>query len=971
MYIPLCWPHDPCFPEVDLSMLALFLGLLLTITAPASADDWEECIDHLPVEDRDELLVGDLPEAQRVWTQETGISADSLRASISALRRARSCARSLPPSDVENPALVVRTFYWETFLRAALRQFPQAFAAFDEAVSYLENDLSGSAGADLRTEWLSILHQDRAYLHFLLGDLSASIGHYLQAYQTTPATKPGQRVQFLTDVGILHLRVRDYATARHYFDRADRLLRDSDLSPDERKELRARTYQMQADLLLGQLSASNSPSDELERARSLLQAARADAEPGTEQYARISTLLSESHGYLGNLDSAYRLNEEARRYAQSHDDVRLRTFSELKLGVLHVQMKRWSRADSTLHAALARAQELGDLDYQRRILRSLGRLYELQDHWRKAESYYRKGVGVVEEYRESLTASQWSTTAFAQWRDVHRGLVRSLLAQDRPREALTALDRSRARHLEDLRTRARVSNQLPPAERTRLDSLSRALTDVRNRLSEPIPDTAQATLRNREAALMAARQQLLQIDSNASRLSVDQIHEMLRGQDRALVSYFLDDPSPVYDRQPRSVAFVLTGDSLRTVPLPNLTQDSVQTHVEAISPLFTSRGKPDRTNAMHFDLRPLHRLHDAVYAPVAEHLPEDHPITVVPDGSLFHLPFSMLVDSMPGGRYAPADARYVLHDRPVSTELASSLLVDASRKSFDWSQFEPQVAAYGVSEFDTLKSVPRPLRTAIPESLSDSSLALPSLPGVQRELRSVQSTIPDAQIALDEQASEAAFCRDARTAGVLHVASHAFVNASSPLQNAILLRSEERSSGATDAGTDPNKASPRASDGILFLHELQEQQTRIPMVVLSGCNTASGTLRGGEGMEGLQYAFRAMGAQSTVSTLWPVADAASVELMEAFYGHLQEGRPKDVALRQAQLDFLESNPQKASPFFWAPPVLYGSPAALPLDGPFLPTWAWWGLGAGAVFLTLLLGGWLWFRPPLPLWGSSS
>jgi CHAT domain-containing protein len=689
--------------------------------------------------------------------------------------------------------------------------------------------------------------------------------------------------------------------------------------------------------------------EKLERARTLLQRAHSSSEPGTQRHARISTLLSETHGYLGNFEEAYLLNETVRRYARTHDDVRLRAFSLLKLGVLHVQTERWARADTTLSRALARAQELGDLDYQRRVLHHLGRLHEMQDQWAAAERFYRDGVAVVERYRESLTASQWSMTAFAQWQEVHRGLVRALLAQGRSREALLALDRSRARHLLDLRTRARVSKQLPPEKRVRLDSLTRALTDVRTRLGAVAPaDTSVGELRNREARLMAARQQLLDLDTMSASRGLDAIAERLAEQDRALVSYFLDDPWPVFDRSPRSVAFVLTADTLRTVPLSGLTQDSVQAHVEAVSPLFASRDEPSRANAMHFDLRPLHTLHDALYAPVAERLPADQPLTVVPDGPLFRVPPSMLVRSMPGGRFAPSEARFVLHDRPIALELSSSLLAEAAQQSFDWSTFKPKMAAYGVSDFDTLRAVPPVLRRSLPEVDPGSTMALPSLPGVRDELRALQSTISDAQISLNGRATERRFCRSVRRAGVLHVASHTVVNDVSPLQNAILLRPD----AVPDAGTSPASATDSAStDGVLFLHELEERPARIPMVVLSGCSTASGTLRGGEGMEGLQYAFRAMGAQSTVSTLWPVADRASIELMRSFYRNLRDGDPKDVALREAQLAFLENHPQKASPFFWAPSVLYGSPSSLPLTGPLLPRWAWWALG-----LVVGLGG---------------
>jgi CHAT domain-containing protein len=211
-------------------------------------------------------------------------------------------------------------------------------------------------------------------------------------------------------------------------------------------------------------------------------------------------------------------------------------------------------------------------------------------------------------------------------------------------------------------------------------------------------------------------------------------------------------------------------------------------------------------------------------------------------------------------------------------------------------------------------------------------------------METLTQMLGDVETYLDDNATESAFTSACRRAGVLHLASHAFVHPSSPLQNAFLLR--------PDSG----------SDGVLFLHELRVQDRPIPLAVLSGCSTARGTLRGGEGMAGLQYAFRAMGAQSTVANLWAAADRPSVALMTSFYEDLQAGLPKDRALRQAKLTYLETHPQKASPFFWAPSVLYGSPKPVPLEGrSLLPLWAW-SVAALAVFV---LAVFLWGRTRIP------
>ncbi|PSQ87665.1 MAG: hypothetical protein BRD30_08325, partial [Bacteroidetes bacterium QH_2_63_10] len=816
-------------------MLALLLSVLLTAAPAASSDSLETCLSQAPAQSDPPISWGDgIP---RTWSGDSQVSQDTIRAYLTQVRSARECLLNLDPSTVERPYLdnVVRTFYVESALLAALRRFPEAFETFERARSYLESDSPIPSTEAALQDWPHVLHRNQGHLFSLLGDLSSAIDHYIKALRDTPPESIKYRVTYLTDLGILHQRTQDYQSTRHYYDRAERVFRESKLRPDTHPSPWRRLLSSRADFLLEKTLNTEFDRAPLERARDLARQAHAVSDPGTEEHAKVSMTLSETLGYLGLLDRAYQLNKEARQYARANDATRLHAFSLLKLGVLHMQTERWDAAESALKRALTRAETLGDLDYQRRVLRALGRLHETKTDWSMAEAYYRRGVDVIKNYRESLTATQWSSTAFAQWRDVHRGLVRTLLAQDRPREALTALDRSRARHLEDLRTQARVANQLPASARARLDSVSRTLSDVRTRLGKgALSDTEEAALRTREATLMTARQNILQLDSTrTTRPSLDKISDALAQQDRALVSYFLDAPWPIYDRAPRSAAFVLTADTLRTVSLSRLTQDSVQTWVTSISPLFTQQETSQHVNAMHFDLRSLRKLHDRLYAPIAEHLPPGQPLTVIPDGPLFHVPFSMLATATPGGRYDHTQARFVLHQRPTALDLATSMVVDTSAPTFSPKTFSPTLAAFGVSEFDTLRTIPSALRATLPMATDDSSLVLPPLPGVRAEMNALTQQVSDAEVFFNGAATESRFATARRQAGVVHLASHAFVHPSSPLQNAFLLRPDS------------------ASDGILFLHELQSRNHTIPLAVLSGCSTARGTLRGGEGMAGL------------------------------------------------------------------------------------------------------------------------
>lgn len=933
-------------------MLAFVFSLALLVLSAEPSGDFDTCLAMGP--ERVPPPVTTLNEAQRSWRDGESVPPDTLRAHLNRIRRARSCLQDLDPEQIDRPYLehIMHTYTAEAILHASLRQFSAAFDAYENGLAYLKSRSSDEyVGYDTATsKWPTAVHRQHGYLHYILGNLSASIEQYLKAYRRAPS--PSTRVEHLINIGILHQRTQDYESAHRYYQRGKQLFEKNNLHSEDQSQW-ARILQNQADLLLEKTLNAKFDREALHRARDLAERARASAQPGTGYFVSASLTLSESLGYLGSFERAYSLNDQVRQHARANDNPRDRTFALLKLGVLHIQTQQWSAANSTLHRARAHAQELGDLDYQRRILRAMGRLHEMRGTWDTAEKYYREGVEVIEKYRSSLTASQWSVTAFAQWRDVHRGLVRTLLAQDREREALEALDRSRARHLQDLRTQARVSTELSPKKQATLDSLSRALTDVRNQLAvNTLSEDEEAELRTQEANIMAARQQLLQLDSVSQRPPLETISDTLAQQERALVSYFLDDPWPVYDRSPRSAAFVVSGDTVRAIALPGLTQDSVQSVVERTSRLFSSKDASGPANLMHFNLQPLHELHEALYAPISEQLPSNRPLTVIPDGPLFRVPFSMLVHSMPEGRLAPSAARFVLHDRPTSFELASSIVATPDRSKRPSSSGKSHsLVGFGVSEFDTHPDLPSDLRATLPGGGLDSSLALPSLPGVRSELESLRQRVEDSRILLDEAATEEAFWQTTNRSDIVHLASHAFVHPTTPLQNAFLLRPD---------------TSRESADGVLFLHELQTRRRPFSLVVLSGCNTARGSLLGGEGMEGLQYAFRAMGTQATISSLWPVADRANAGLMDAFYRHLEEGLRKDEALRQAKLEQLESDPSRASPFFWAPTVLYGSPSPVSLTSGFsLPPWVWWMLGVSVVFMAGLAAlRWQKFRRPL-------
>jgi CHAT domain-containing protein len=150
----------------------------------------------------------------------------------------------------------------------------------------------------------------------------------------------------------------------------------------------------------------------------------------------------------------------------------------------------------------------------------------------------------------------------------------------------------------------------------------------------------------------------------------------------------------------------------------------------------------------------------------------------------------------------------------------------------------------------------------------------------------------------------------ANEAGILHIATHADLNRANPLYSALQL------------------ASGGGYDGLLKVHEVYslDLSTHTALVVLSGCETAVGTLSRGDEFVGLNRAFLTVGAPTVIASLWKVPDNESTALlMERFYTYLLDGMNKTEALRRAQIDVRAKYPH---PYYWASFVLTGDPESM-------------------------------------------
>jgi CHAT domain-containing protein len=121
----------------------------------------------------------------------------------------------------------------------------------------------------------------------------------------------------------------------------------------------------------------------------------------------------------------------------------------------------------------------------------------------------------------------------------------------------------------------------------------------------------------------------------------------------------------------------------------------------------------------------------------------------------------------------------------------------------------------------------------------------------------------------------------------------------------------------------------RTGDGVLTALEAGDLDlTGTRLVVLSACETAVGELRAGDGVQGLRRTLAIAGAETIVTSLWKVDDAATRDLVVRAYGALRAGVGRTEAFRQAQLQALAA-PATKHPHYWAAFVVAGQhgPAA--------------------------------------------
>ena len=324
------------------------------------------------------------------------------------------------------------------------------------------------------------------------------------------------------------------------------------------------------------------------------------------------------------------------------------------------------------------------------------------------------------------------------------------------------------------------------------------------------------------------------------------------------------------------------------------------------------------------------RLSYATYwAPIAKMLRGKSRIYLSVDGVYHQINLNTLLT--PAGRHLLEDVNITLlaNTRDL-VNMRSKKYLNASRSAalFGFPSFQ-----LGREASPTSGEKRRELNNTNPDYRNEISIA--ELPGTKLELEQVKRILETNHWNVSDYISSAASERTLKGLqfpGILHIATHGFFadddqesaglrlggNFESTARNP-LLRSGILLTGASDFIRYNYRH--EGENGILTAYEASNLNLdNTELVVLSACETGQGEIRNGEGVYGLQRSFQTAGARTVIMSLWKVDDAATQELMTAFYRYWMSGVSKAEAFRKAQLMLKEKYP---SPYYWGAFVMLG------------------------------------------------
>jgi CHAT domain-containing protein/Tfp pilus assembly protein PilF len=302
-------------------------------------------------------------------------------------------------------------------------------------------------------------------------------------------------------------------------------------------------------------------------------------------------------------------------------------------------------------------------------------------------------------------------------------------------------------------------------------------------------------------------------------------------------------------------------------------------------------------------------LYKLLVKPAEEQLQGKTTVCIVPDGSLWELPFQALQTStnkylleLYAIYYAPS--LHVLREMRKRSESLQTLPTSkdqqngASTSSGD--QVKSQFYAIGNPMFGG---------EALARAQALRSTSFLPLPETEKEVQTIGTEAYELRasvVRIGQDAREEVVKAEMGKYRVLHFATHGVLDDHNPLYSYIVLATSNTSK----------------EDGLLEAWEIMEMDLKAEIAVLSACETARGRVGAGEGMIGMTWALFVAGVPTTVASQWEVPSESTTKLMVTFHRNAKNAS-KAEAWRQAALEMIKDPRYRMKPFYWAGFVVVG------------------------------------------------
>ncbi len=680
---------------------------------------------------------------------------------------------------------------------------------------------------------------------------------------------------------------------------------------------------------------------------------------GRNDRYKAYTLMRMGDFYLSS-DKLKALNyyNQALNLVRAIGDIRGEAFTLEKIAQLNLLLGQLAKARQLYLDAQKRSKDVEDVQGEALALYGLAQLARRQRNLPQAREYIVAAIQKVESLRTGTTNYRFRRNYlesrhdyYALETDIRMQLYFELRArndfsgaQQELEAALFAAERSRARNLLDVLMESRadirqgVDPELLEKERSQKNELGEKQELLQNILAEKGKEKQKTDLQREVRSLERSLEETQsEIRKRSPRYAALTQPQPLKA---AEIQALLDDETCILQYalgDERSYLWLITAKEILPYALPR--QAAIKKASEAVKNairIYEPREGEEARMKQALELpratavfrRRARELSNLILAPVASKIANKR-LVIVADGDLQYIPFSTLpVPNATGSTIAKRQPEFTYliakHDivyEPSASALKALRQDPPGKATRTVAVIADPVFSKGDERVNNRTPADNTDRSSSLEDIQlkrilrgsgDTAGNFVRLRYSRVEAKEIKAVAPPESImeALDFDASRATVLSDEmKQFRIIHIATHGILNPEYPELSGLVF-------SLVDKQGQPQP-------GFLRLNDIYNLNLPADLVVLSACETGIGKQLKSEGLLGLTRGFMYAGAERVAATLWKVDDIATSELMKRFYTYmLSEGKPASVALRQAQLDMVNSS-EWSAPFYWAGFVLQG------------------------------------------------